>query len=584
MSPRPARSGPDGWLAAAWIVGCVLLLTIARGAILRFETIDPDDQLRLQQVRDWLGGQGWFDVTQFRVNPPGGTAMHWSRLVDVPIALVLRIARLFAGGPAAETAALAIVPLLTFGCALWLVALLARRLFAGAWPVRIAALLLAIDAGVLLQMRPMRIDHHGWQIVCSLGIVVGLVGRTGLRAAVLAGLAAALLLNISIEGLPFTVLAGGLVALRGVQAADGRRWQLTGYLGGLAAGSVAAFVAVHGGLTPITFCDAVSPVHLAVFGVAAIGAALTASCTHATAGRLAGLAATAAACAALYALAAPMCLAGPFAQLDPLVRDTWYLRVREGLPIWAQDRATVMLMIGYPLIGLAGAVVAARADGARRTAWTDYALLLAGAIAIALLVERASGIANVLAVPGGVALMVAALGRIAAWRSPLVRPPASACAVLLLLPATPALIGTLAFAAPPARVNAAARGDATCDTPARLARIGRLPSARILAPIDIAASLVLHTRHSVLATGHHRNRTGMRDAIRFFTGDPDQARRIVATHGIGYVMLCPSWTEIAIYRGVAPDGMAARLSTGRAPGWLRPMPDGDGPLLWRVVR
>ena len=47
---------------------------------------DTDDAMRLVIVRDFLGGQGWFDHAQYRLNVPFGAEMTWSRLVDVPIA------------------------------------------------------------------------------------------------------------------------------------------------------------------------------------------------------------------------------------------------------------------------------------------------------------------------------------------------------------------------------------------------------------------------------------------------------------------------------------------------------------------
>ena len=49
--------------------------------------LSTDDAMRLVEVRDLLAGQGWFDLTQYRLSPPGGVAMHWSRLVDVPLAV-----------------------------------------------------------------------------------------------------------------------------------------------------------------------------------------------------------------------------------------------------------------------------------------------------------------------------------------------------------------------------------------------------------------------------------------------------------------------------------------------------------------
>ena len=46
---------------------------------------------------DFLAGQSWFDVTQYRSNPPIGAPMHWSRLVDVPIAGLILLLAPFVG-------------------------------------------------------------------------------------------------------------------------------------------------------------------------------------------------------------------------------------------------------------------------------------------------------------------------------------------------------------------------------------------------------------------------------------------------------------------------------------------------------
>src|SRR6202007_1565415 len=48
---------------------------------------NPDDAMRLVEVRDWRAGQAWFDLHQYRLDPPTGVDMHWTRVVDVPLAL-----------------------------------------------------------------------------------------------------------------------------------------------------------------------------------------------------------------------------------------------------------------------------------------------------------------------------------------------------------------------------------------------------------------------------------------------------------------------------------------------------------------
>ena len=76
-----------------------------------------DDAMRLVVVSDWLAGQSWFDHTQYRLNTPFGANIHWSRLIDLPIAGLMLVLKPFFGGEAAQIAAW-ILPLW------WLIALL----------------------------------------------------------------------------------------------------------------------------------------------------------------------------------------------------------------------------------------------------------------------------------------------------------------------------------------------------------------------------------------------------------------------------------------------------------------------------
>src|SRR3546814_15625540 len=73
-------------LALFWLAAAIWLVSQKWAAIKGLALPDTDDNLRLQQVRDWLGGQGWFDLRQHRMLPPEGADIHWSRLVDLPLA------------------------------------------------------------------------------------------------------------------------------------------------------------------------------------------------------------------------------------------------------------------------------------------------------------------------------------------------------------------------------------------------------------------------------------------------------------------------------------------------------------------
>jgi hypothetical protein len=102
---KPAPAAAAGWpwrILIMWLVlAAVLLLVNAQGIVLeRFG--DPDDALRLVEVRDLLGGQSWFDVRSTG-SCPEGVARYWSRLVDIPLATGILILRPPAWRPSRRT-------------------------------------------------------------------------------------------------------------------------------------------------------------------------------------------------------------------------------------------------------------------------------------------------------------------------------------------------------------------------------------------------------------------------------------------------------------------------------------------------
>ena len=57
----------------------VLVLVYQTGDIGRY---DNDSLMRLVSVRSWLDGQPWFDTMEYRLMPPDGVQLHWSRYID----------------------------------------------------------------------------------------------------------------------------------------------------------------------------------------------------------------------------------------------------------------------------------------------------------------------------------------------------------------------------------------------------------------------------------------------------------------------------------------------------------------------
>ena len=98
-----------------WLAVSAILIWSGLTQITTLSGWDPDDQLRLVQLRDFLAGQSWFDTAQYRMNAPAGAPMHWSRLTELPLALIVILLTPLTGQPAAEMFTGAAIPLLLLG-------------------------------------------------------------------------------------------------------------------------------------------------------------------------------------------------------------------------------------------------------------------------------------------------------------------------------------------------------------------------------------------------------------------------------------------------------------------------------------
>ena len=565
----------------AWLLMAAVLLIVGLPAISTRTFHEGDDIMRLLEVRDWLAGQSWFDVSQYRIDAPHGAGMHWSRLVDVPLALVIVLLSPVFGQAAAEHVAAVAVPLAT----LWLAVLLIGRI---AWKIcdeeatGLACLAAALAAPLLHQMRPMRIDHHGWQIVLFMLSVNALMARDPRRGGWVLGGALAAWLNISMEALPLVLAFGAVLLVRWLRCWSDRLW-LTSMLQALAGGSAALYLLTRGLTAGLPMCDAVAPAHLAALAIAAIGATglarterprpwLSTTLALGTCG--------AAGIAVLLQLA-PQCAGGSFAGMDPLAHDIWLANVGESKPLW-HHRFDLIAQILIP--GLVALVVSARL-AARSADWLhrwhlEYMALLLATLLMAVLLPRSSGMVAALAsVPIGIQMkqwlrQLRRLGR------PGKQAMAVAGMVASLLPAMPL---TLLMQAAPSHASAPPAPSARCDVRGALPALGETP-ANILAPIDMGPAILLDSPHRVMATAHHRAHRGIGDTIRAFSGSEEEAHRILAERRIGFVMMCPGQTEIDYYRR-QDTNLAARLSRGDTPDWLMPIThQGDqSVLIWRVI-
>ncbi|WP_068094899.1 hypothetical protein [Novosphingobium rosa] len=573
----------------AWALMAALLMLADLSSIASQRFPDPDDTLRLLEVRDWLGGQGWFDLHQHRIDPhDGGVAMHWSRLVDLPLAGMILLLRPLLGPSLAEQVTMVAVPLLTL-----LVVVAATVRLSWTWlglrAAALSCLLLLLSGPLIAQIQPRRIDHHGWQVAMALVAINGLMMRNPRRighwGGWLAGLSLAIGLTISLESLPVAAgfaLAGGWRWLRG---GPERLW-LAHYMAALATGTLALFAATRGATDLAMHCDQISPVHLAVFVWGALAlTALGRAKQWPLWAMLSALGLTGGVALALYGGLAPQCRHGAFDMLTPRLQVLWYNNIHEGLPIWRQGLSDVVQTLVTPGVALLAALrLALRAPRGDRAFWSDYALVLAASIAVALLLQRASALAFALAaIPLGNALID---GFHASRRQPTTARRVGGL-LLLVLVVEPTMPLTLWSTLRPAPQTSARTEPEIHDINAcRIADAQALihaPRGLVMAPLDIGPALLLAAPQSVLATAHHRGARAMDATLDAFTTSDAAARAIVKREGVTYIALCPPMPEPHIYADVAPHGLAAHLMAGKAPAWLTPMPSPPPLRLWRVV-
>ena len=100
------------WTAAAVFLIVAAVLVLAYAGRLASGLGDTDDAMRLALVRDLLHGRGWYDQSVQRLQPPMGSVMHWSRLIDGGIAALALVLTPLIGAQGAETGARLIWPLL----------------------------------------------------------------------------------------------------------------------------------------------------------------------------------------------------------------------------------------------------------------------------------------------------------------------------------------------------------------------------------------------------------------------------------------------------------------------------------------
>ncbi|OCK54440.1 hypothetical protein [Bradyrhizobium sp. LMTR 3] len=583
-------TNPNVWMPVLWLaVVLALALPSIDGDV--FDALSADDAMRLVQVRDLISGQGWFDLFQYRLDPPGAS-MHWSRVIDVPLAALILLLKPLVGTHGAEVAMLFLWPLLLLAASLVLVAAIARQMSTSANNSQMAAVLLAVlSVPALIHFRPGAIDHHNAQIALLLALVLltSQIEQSAVKAA-LGGVVASLSLAIGIEMLPaiaaISLAVFGLFVWRGASVSR----QISAFGAGLAASSLLLALA----LLPLPslalpVCDTFGGPVLLLAAGGGIGLMTMAAIDrrHSTL-RLRVATGTGSAITLVGAFLSLFagCIASPYAHLDPLVTSLWVDRVVESMSLATMLQLApqkVLGFYGFPLMTMGFAVAALiRSNPLGRFCWILGVMTLAALIGLSFWEIRGSAAATMLAAPIFAASLTILWPTLASGRT----------LVILALAVSPASLAALGLSAKPLidlifkpQMTIAEQDASTCQTVSDVAFMTQLPNGRVMAPIDLGPKILVATGHAVFAAPYHRNNDGIVAMLKLMLAPIPVAHQILSDRRIDHLVMCSAAPEQDFVK-LAPDGLAARLGRGETPDFLERL-DVDPThkiSVWRVRR
>ncbi|MEO1747428.1 MAG: hypothetical protein AAFR27_02205 [Pseudomonadota bacterium] len=579
-------------LVTIWLVALVgtLLIWICRWTELQvYPTvlIDTDNLMRLVQAKDLLAGQGWYDPVQYRLGLESGTIMHWSRLIDAPIA-----AAIFIGG---ESFALFAWPFLL---SIFVLAGLSYGAFQFGGRETLFPTIVA-GFGAMWGMNRFwygQLDHHNMQIALLIWCVVLILPKFATaRTMALAGIFCALMLAVGVETLPHVAAIGIWVSCALVSNIISRK-MASAFAYGITVTSL-ALVPV---LLPYTqwanaMCDSFSifQVTLALIGGCTLLLATTLSSTAIRLGvlGLGGLAAIAA-----VKLLFPACLENPFADLPPLLRELWLDQIVETQSIvemFGQHPLKVLANFGLTFAGICVCITAIRI-GYERASAILFLTLIVVATMIAAWQIRGIIFATMLSIiPLAVAVTIA--------RDITIKSRAVAVTALTMVlytasfapiwslpghawgPISSALLTEETSATEPEEILGESR---YCYDSALYAVLRAEPTGVVLSSTNVGPKVLAETRHRAIAGPYHRNVDGIMFQIETMTGSPDEAKQLLATEGVTHIADCVNGPDAVDFTKAAPDGFQAQLIEDHTRfEWLELLPEtADTPLrIFRVV-
>jgi hypothetical protein len=579
------------WLGPAPILALAIIATLALVAMnfwfSSFELRNDNDAiLRLVEVRDLLGGQGWFDKQQYRMGLAGGFEMHWSRLIDAPIAGLILVAKMFgASTKRAENFAIFMWPVL-----LSFVTLLAALRIAHAKGGLSAAVFTSIVAvptfQLLGQFANGQIDHHNAQTALSLTFIAALVAvRPSITSGSICGLCLALMSGIGIETQVHMVLGALAVTLLFLYNSQHYSCLVSGFGLSFALGNLVIF---FGTISPADYshatCDTFSIAQAmpSIIGGLGLSAAAFFSGDDSNFVKrflllsIVGMVNIAAA----WPTSLP-CVGNPLAGIDPLVQKFWLAHIKEAVPFLTVLKDDFSIALAYLMPIVVGLILACY-FALKKANLRLTAIIIGGAVLTSLLISLFQFRTIIMGTHMVLPLLGIAAALVFKWADQAGKNLLHRVAMVGFVlgcfghswVVADVLIGE------PLENNtakeASTKNEKACSGPDFIAMLNAIPATTLMAVSNLGPDILIDTPHRVLAGPYHRNIEGLKASINAHILPPDQARLAMTKSGATHYVWCKGANEVSYLS--KENGFAADMLAGKVPAWLEQVsaaPNGD---------
>ena len=566
----------------------------------------PDDFMRLHQVQNWLDGQGWFDIRAHRIYPPVGADIHWTRLVDVPIAALVGFFSFFTEQLTASRIAAIFWPFILFMLAVTSMIAICERL-AGKQSRLLALFFFVLSINTLAEFKPGRLDHHNVQILLLILMLLGVARGLGKYSNYFVGGLMAFSITVGLDSIIPIVGVLGYFTVEWLFQKQGsaNRFLQTGIA--LSVSSIVLYVASFPADRWFSnqSCDGFSLFYLSALVLVSAALMILAVMSNATLLRdknalinrlISGVFLFAIIVILLFS-AFPHCLEGPLGVIGPELQSRWLDKISEAKGVierypenpvyWIAQAVFLSIMICVTALVLAKNV----------TKKSELAVLgfvvfvcIAGTFYQTRILR--TGVYSVIPFCVMFAIM--------SWnwlehkfaKRKVLAYIAQGVLCLMLTSTFWATAGTAASfltnktgdqSVSATRQSEQLEEIVACTSDLAFVKLKDIKTSHILSDLNTAPAALVHTKHSVEAGSYHRNGASILNVLSFFDGSIKQAKQIADDRAVDYIVICHE----DIPQNPADDALTTATAIGKnqLPQWLQWVSEPDASLaVLKIVR